>query len=325
MLELSALSRWPLYLRASITEGCAFRCPYCQPQLRVVEERSRQLSAAHYAAVVRALADWGLNRVRLTGGEPLSRPDGADIVAAIREEPRIREVALTTNGERLAETAPSLAAAGLARINLHLDTLRPERFRQLGGRGELVQVLEGLEAARACGLGPLKINTVLMRGINDDELLDFCAFAREHGVTVRFIELMDTGPAPQFVREHFFSAAEARHRIETEIPLVPRFATRGAAPAREYVAGDGEAVVGFIASTSEPFCDACNRLRLTANGQLLGCLYQSHGVDLGVALRENDEHRIAEGVAAALDAKRTFHPRVSEASHPAFSMAEVGG
>ncbi|MEW6775078.1 MAG: GTP 3',8-cyclase MoaA [Bdellovibrionota bacterium] len=325
--EAAVKKTW--YLRLSITDGCAFRCPYCQPGgvAAGAAARGHLLAPSEIERTARALAGLGATRVRLTGGEPLSRPECAEIVSKLRSIPEIREIALTTNGERLAQLARPLKDAGLGRINVHVDSLDPGRFSQLSGGFELGKVLSGIDAALEAGLSPLKVNVVLMRGINDGELWDFCRFAKEKGVRVRFIELMNTGPSPEFVRRHFFSAAEARRKIGERHALTPRFEDRGASPAREYLLDGGPATLGFIASETEPFCEACNRIRLTADGKLKVCLYDPAGLDVRGLLRNAvcSDGELEQVLGAAIGAKRSYHPDFGQRGERPFSMARVGG
>lgn len=326
-----------LQLRISLTGRCAFACPYCQPRRSPHRAEvypatpehlptDRHLTGTELGTIVAALVEMGHTRVRLTGGEPLARPDCVQIVEELSRIPGVRAVALTTNGERLAQLAPALAVAGLDRVNVHLDTLRPNRFARLGGRGELATVLEGIEGARRCGLKPVKVNTVLMRGLNDDELVDLCRFAVCTGTTVRFNELMDTGPARAFVRQRFLPVLEARATIERAFALSPRL-HRGASPAREFLVDGGAGVIGFIASESRPFCSRCNRLRLTADGVLKGCLHQTDGVSLAPLLRgpAPDLAELRRALHRAVHAKRSCHPALVDEEREPFSMAQLGG
>ncbi len=318
----------PLYLRLSITDGCAYRCPYCQPDGPAAGTAAKErMTPAEWGRLTGLLAGLGASRVRLTGGEPLSHPECLEIIREIRRSPLVREIALTTNGEALAPLAKDLRRAGLDRINIHVDSLQRERYRQITGRDRLHDVLRGIEAARSAGLEPVKINMVLMRGVNDGELFDFCEVSRGWGVTVRFIELMNTGPAGRFVREHFLAAAEARRHIAQRYKLTLRFEERGASPAREYLLDGGQATVGFIASESEPFCESCNRVRLTATGRLKVCLYDPAGFDTRALLRDpaRTDQDLSETLAALLAGKRSHHPAFGETGEGRFSMAQVGG
>ncbi len=317
-----------MYLRLSVTDGCGFRCPYCQPDAPgSVTPGASLLTPPEIRRVVSVLADLGTSRVRLTGGEPLGRRDLTEIVAAIANVPGIREVAITTNGQSLAGRSNALKRAGLSRVNVHIDSLRADRYRALTGHGSLTRALDGVEAALVEGLRPVKINTVLMRGINDDEVNEFCRLATTWGVTVRFIELMNTGPAPDFVRRHFMRASEARAVLMRNHVLTPRFEHRGASPAREYNVDAGAGTVGFIASESEPFCAACNRLRISGDGRLRGCLYETRGLDLAALVRDPSisDAQLREGIAIALNHKQSYHPPPGGIGDTPFAMAQIGG
>jgi len=313
-----------LYLRLSITDACPFRCPYCQPTRSFRSTlTSERLTAFEIERAVRGLVAHGVTRVRLTGGEPLVRPDCVDIVRRLRGIAGLREIALTTNGQHLEAMAEELNTAGLDRVNIHLDTLRADRFNELGGRGDLEAVMRGAHIAREMGLTPVKINTVLMKGLNSDEILALCELARQ-GFIVRFIEMMDTGPARAFVRDHFMSAGEAVELIAKHERLEPRHSTRGRSPAREYTLGENEGTIGFVASETEPFCTGCNRLRLTASGVLKGCLHQTGGADLRAALRDISDDTLHRQITAAIGSKQSAHTPGAERSGD-FSMAVVGG
>lgn len=319
-------SKRPLYLRLSTTSACGFRCPYCQPGASYRVVGGSPLAPERYARAVGVLAELGVRRVRLTGGEPLLRRDCPQTIAALAALPGIAEVALTTNGELLAQRAETLAAVGLRRVNVHLDTLRPERFARLTGRDSLAAVFAGIDAARRAGLEPLKINIVLMRGINDDEIVEFCQWAIAESLRIRFIELMDTGPARSFVREHFFSAADALARIAERFDLAPRFDERGCSPAREYLVAGGALTVGVIAAESAPFCEGCNRLRLTAEGELLSCLFSRKGFALDQALEVGiEQEQVLARLGAFLGQKVACNPALGMGATGPFSMAKIGG
>lgn len=313
-------------LRISLTDACAFRCPYCLPDgPGALTPRQELLTAPELHRLVSLLTELGVDRVRLTGGEPLQRADCLKLVEALRLVPGIREIALTTNGEHLAAKADALAAAGVDRINVHLDSLRPDRFRALARRSTLKDVLAAIERAREAGLNPVRINTVVMAGINDDELEDFCEFALSSGLSVRFIEMMNTGSAQDFFRRHFISAAVLRDRIARRYRLRALDAERGSAPALEYEL-EGRGRIGFIASETEPFCARCDRLRLTADGRLSRCLYESGGVPLKGLLRSGAlDEILRETLARAIGEKRSHHPEFGATGAVPFSMSQIGG
>ena len=317
-----------MYLRLSITDRCGFRCPYCQPDAPgSFIPGASFLTPSEIHRVVSVLAELGTSHVRFTGGEPLARRDCLQIVGAVSDVPGIRDVAITTNGQGLAARTGALRRAGLSRVNVHIDSLRADRYRRLTHGGSLSGALDGVEAALADNLRPVKINMVLMKGINDDEVAEFCRFGVEWGVTVRFIELMNTGPAPDFVRRHFLSAAAARAQVAKDHVLTPRFEYRGASPAREYDLDHGAGTVGFIASETEPFCASCNRIRVTCDGRLKVCLYEAGGLDLGALVRDPSvsDEQLRQRVAGVLGGKRSHHPANGQTGDVPFAMAQVGG
>ena len=249
-------------------------------------ERAQVLSFAEIERVARLFVAAGVTQIRLTGGEPLVRRELSKLVAQLRSIEGLGSLSLTTNGALLAEQAASLRAAGLDRINVSLDTLQPDRFRKITQRGELQPVLEGLAAAKAVGMGPIKINTVVIRGFNDDELLDLVAFGREHGFELRLIEYMDVGNASGWTPDKTFSKREMLEIIHARFPVREVGRAAGSAPAMDYEFLDGAGQIGIIGSVTEPFCSSCTRARLTADGKLVTCLFAETGVDLKNRMRE---------------------------------------
>lgn len=254
------------------------------------------------ARLVRVAAGLGVRKVRVTGGEPLVRRDVDRFVAALAAVPGIDDLSLTTNGVLLEAFAPRLARAGLRRVNVSLDSLRRERFARLAGRDRLAEVLRGLEAAAASGLGPIKINAVLLRGINDDEAVDLVAFGRERGYEVRFIEFMPLDNDRTWDLSRVVSGASIRREIDARWRVVPDPEGDPRAPATRFLFEDGGGAVGFINSVTEPFCADCGRVRLTSDGKFRVCLYDDLEVDLKSAMRAgatDDElaSRMREAVA----------------------------
>jgi len=289
-------------LRVSVTDRCNLRCRYCMPEEQYVWlPRPSILDYEEIVRLVRTFVLLGVTKVRLTGGEPLLRQNLAGFVGMLRGVTALQEIALTTNGVLLGAHAQALRGAGLDRLTVSLDTLRPERFERFAGRARLGEVLEGIAAARSAGFAGTKINTVVVRGVNDDELADMIAFGRREGVEVRFIEYMDVGGATRWSPTDVVSRAEildrlaARHGTPT-----PLSATAGpAAPAERFQLPDGT-VFGVIASTTAPFCRTCGRSRLTADGMWYTCLYQDEGLDLKTPLRDGaGEDDLAALVRAA--------------------------
>ena len=285
-MERDRLGRPLRNLRLSVTDRCNLRCSYCMPEPDYVWlPREDILSFEELARLARVFAGLGVEKIRLTGGEPLLRRDLARLVGMLATVSGVRDLALTTNGILLAEHGAALAAAGLARVTISLDTLRPERFKLLTRRDEHARVLEGIDAARAAGFRGTKLNAVVLRGVNDDELVPLLEFARERGLEARFIEYMDVGGATGWSAQSVVSRAEMLARIAERLgPAEPERPSDAAAPAERFRLADGTRF-GIIASTTEPFCRACDRARLTADGQWFTCLYAPSGTDLRAPLR----------------------------------------
>ncbi len=273
-------------LRISVTDRCNLRCSYCMPEEEYAWlPRTDILSFEELARLARMFVALGVEKLRLTGGEPLLRRDLAVLVGLLAARPGVRDLALTTNGILLAEQASALAAAGLARLTISLDTLRPDRFLRLTRRDEHARVLAGIEAAHAAGFRGTKLNAVVLRGVNDDELVELLEFGRARALEVRFIEYMDVGGATGWSADAVVSRAEMLARIAARLGQVT--ADPGddpAAPAERFRLADGTPF-GIIASTTEPFCRTCDRARLTADGLWYTCLYAPTGTDLRGPLR----------------------------------------
>ncbi len=283
---LDAFQRPLRNLRISVTDRCNLRCSYCMPEEHYVWLPRRDiLDFEEVARLVDAFTPRGVDKIRLTGGEPLVRQDLDVLVRQLASRPALRDLALTTNGVLLQEHAPSLRAAGLQRVTVSLDTLQPARFVALTRRNDHARVLAGIDAARAAGFASVKLNVVVLRGFNDDELPDLLAFGRERDIEVRFIEYMDVGGATQWTSAAVMPAAEIRARLQARLgPITADPTPRGAAPAEGHRLADGTRF-GIIASTTEPFCRACDRARLTADGTFFTCLYARQGLDLRTPLR----------------------------------------
>jgi cyclic pyranopterin phosphate synthase len=273
------------YLRVSVTDRCNFRCSYCLPRgHRDFATPADWLGPAELARIVALFNRLGVNHVRLTGGEPLVRPELSEIARRIAALPGIDDLSLSTNASRLAALAPDLREAGVRRLNISLDSLDAERFRQLTG-GRLEPVLAGIEAARATGFGPIKINMVVMRGRNDDEVESMVDFCRERDLTLRFIETMPVGRAGQASQADYLPLEEVEARLRRRFRLEPA-AMHGSGPARYFRVDDSALRIGFITPQSQHFCDTCNRVRLSATGDLVLCLGQEKTVPLGTMLRK---------------------------------------
>ncbi|MDE0027814.1 MAG: GTP 3',8-cyclase MoaA [Deltaproteobacteria bacterium] len=275
-------------LRISVTDRCNFRCTYCMPFDHYDWIHKREiLTYEEICRTVRLAVPLGVRKIRLTGGEPLLRRDLPDLVRQLSGIEGIEDIALTTNGSRLSGMAGALRAAGLRRINVSIDSLDPERFRRVTKRGDLDDVLKGLFAAREAGLAPIKINAVIERGVNEEDILPLVEFGREHGFVIRFIEYMDVGTANAWRLERTVPKAEILERIGARYPLEPIGRGEGNAPAVDYAFRDGKGTVGIVASVTEPFCGTCSRGRLTADGRLVTCLFSRTGHDLKARLRSD--------------------------------------
>ena len=319
-------------LRVSVTDRCNLRCSYCMPaDFADWLPGDHLLNVDELLTVIDVAVQHGITGVRLTGGEPLLRPDIVEIVARIRGLTPAPSIALTTNGLRLVTLAEPLAEAGLDRVNISLDTLDRDRFRKLTFRDRLDDVLAGIEAAKLAGLEPVKVNAVLMRGVNDDEAIPLLRHAIANGWHLRFIEQMPLDAQGSWDRSAMVSAHETFALLGSTFELTP-VPSRGSAPAEEFLVDGGPATVGIIASVSKPFCAACDRLRLTADGQLRNCLFARDETDLRTALRdprlspEEVRARIATLVRASTAAKLPGHG-INDPTfiQPARPMSAIGG
>jgi cyclic pyranopterin phosphate synthase len=274
-------------LRISVTDRCNYRCLYCMPLEEYIWiDRKEILTFEEIVRLARLFVGMGVEKIRITGGEPLVRKDLHMLVAMLSRLEGLRDICLTTNASLLTEQIDDLAAAGLKRINVSIDTLVPEKFKQITKRGDLSKVLEGLFAAKRLGLNPIKINAVIERGLNDDDIIPLVEFSREHGFAMRFIEYMDVGNANNWISEKIVSKKEILERISAQYPLreVGR-GGNGTAPSVDYEFTDGVGDIGVIASVTEPFCSSCTRARLTADGKLVTCLFSESGHDLKALIR----------------------------------------
>ncbi|MGN6160313.1 MAG: GTP 3',8-cyclase MoaA [Marmoricola sp.] len=315
-------------LRVSLTDRCNLRCRYCMPEEGLAWlPREEVLTADEIVRLVRVGAErLGIRSVRLTGGEPLLRRDLVDIVGRLAViEPEL-ELAMTTNGIGLARTAAPLRDAGLRRINISLDTLRPERFAEITRRDRLADVIAGIEAASAAGLAPVKVNTVLMRGVNDDEVVDLVRFGIRTGCQVRFIEAMPLDAQGAWSRDIVISADEILATLGHEFDLVP-IDHEVSAPAELWRIGGTDASVGIVASVTHAFCGSCNRGRLTADGQLRNCLFATEESDLRVLLRGGASDDIIEQAWRTSIAGKARGHGINEVTfqQPARPMSAIGG
>lgn len=298
----------PLHdLRVSVIETCNYRCPYCMPEGHTPEEtaldRARRLDFDQIETAVRAFVRLGVSKLRLTGGEPLLRKDLPRLVARLAGIPGIEDLALTTNGSLLARQAQALRDAGLHRLTISLDALDPALFKTLsGGRGDVGDVLAGIAAAEAAGFGPLKINCVVQRGVNDGQALALVDHFRGTGHVLRFIEYMDVGNSNGWRRERVLGSAELRDRIAARWPLRTLTPSYRGEVASRYRLEDGSGEIGFVSSVTEPFCGDCHRARLSADGQLFTCLFAGRGHPLRAQI-DTGEEALAAHVAGLWNAR----------------------
>jgi cyclic pyranopterin phosphate synthase len=312
-------------MRVSVTDRCNFRCLYCMPEdglpwLGAGETLTRD----ELIRALRVAIDLGVRTVRITGGEPTLRRDLVDVVAALA--PLGVELSLTTNGYLMDRLADPLRDAGLRRANISLDSLRSDRFRQITRRDGLERVLRGIDASLAAGLRPVKINTVVVRGFNDDELVPMARWARELGVELRFIEFMPLDAPGEWTRDQVVPAGEILTRLDQELGLEAPD-PRGSAPAERYRYRDGRGAVGIIASVTRAFCAQCDRVRLTADGQIRTCLFATTEYDLRTVLRSGSDDEAVAGCYLDAVARKQRGHRINEPDfvQPARGMSQIGG
>ncbi|HJW73578.1 MAG TPA: GTP 3',8-cyclase MoaA [Geothrix sp.] len=334
MAPLDTLGRPLKALRISVTDRCNFRCGYCMPKEVFGPDhpflpREALLTFEEITRLTRIFTSLGVAKVRLTGGEPLLRRELPALVRMLAGLPGLEDLALTSNGVLLPDLAPALKAAGLRRVTVSLDTLRPDRFQALADTDlPLARVLAGIDAARAAGFGPLKLNCVLQRGVNDDEILDLAAYARDGGHSLRFIEFMDVGTTNGWRMATVVPAEEVRALLHSRWPLEPLPPDQDAV-AREWRYRDGKGDVGLIASVTAPFCRGCDRARLSADGHLYTCLFAGQGLDLLGFLRGGHSDADITSLVASHWKRRS--DRYSELRRsetpglPRVEMSHIGG
>jgi cyclic pyranopterin phosphate synthase len=300
---LDSYGRRISYLRISLTDRCNMRCVYCMPEIGMkFLPRPELLTTDELLLVVRAAAATGFEKIRLTGGEPTLRPDIVEIVRAIKATPGISHVAMTTNALRLERLAEPLRDAGLDRVNISIDTLDPQKFRQVTRGGSLETVWAGIEAADGAGLHPIKLNAVVVRGLNDEEVTELAALTTQYRWEMRFIEVMPLTGVAGLAEEGVVSTAEIIKRIEARFGALEPYGQDAADPARRYRIPGAPGKLGFISAVTDPFCATCNRMRLTADGRLHLCLLRDDELDLRAAIRagatqDEIEQRIRHAVA----------------------------
>jgi GTP 3',8-cyclase len=273
-------------LRISVTDRCNFRCSYCMP-LDKYEwiDKKEILTFEEITRLATLFVGLGVEKIRLTGGEPLVRQNLDRLVGKLSPIQGLNDLCLTTNGALLGEKIQALKLAGLRRINVSLDSLDPDKFRQITKRGDLDKVLEGIFAAKSHGLHPIKLNAVIERGVNDEDILSLVEFSRQHGFAMRFIEYMDVGNANNWTSEKLVPKKEMIAKIHSRYPLKEVGRAQGSAPSVDYEFVDGQGDIGVIASVTEPFCSSCTRVRITADGKIVTCLFSETGHDVKALLR----------------------------------------
>ena len=334
---VDALKRPIKDLRISVTDRCNFRCSYCMP-LDEYEwiNKKEILTFEEISRLATLFVGLGVEKIRLTGGEPLVRQNLDKLVAKLSSIDGLKDLCLTTNGALLAEKVAALKASGLKRVNISVDTLSPEKFRQMTKRGDLSKVLNGIFAAKQHGLHPIKLNAVIERGLNEDDILSLVEFSRDNGFVLRFIEYMDVGNSNGWTSGKLVSKREIIEKIHSRYPLKEVGRAGGNAPSVDYEFIDGRGDVGVIASVTEPFCSSCTRVRLTADGKIVTCLFSGIGHDVKALIRggASDEEisqfivsiwekRVDRYSAERLEALRSsnYDPK----NHKKLEMISLGG
>lgn len=324
-----SLGRRIQYLRISVVDACNLGCVYCMPSNRLLFTKfSNLMSPGEIGTIAGAAADVGTRTVRLTGGEPLTRPDITEIVEAVGSEPLIQDIPISTNGIFLKEKAEGLAAAGVTRANVSIDSLRTGVFREVTRGGDIGRVLDGIEAAVGAGIWPVKINAVLMKGINDGELVDLARFSLDRGYSIRFIEMMPLKSNVQFQPQLFYPAMLAKREIEKHFRLTPSEGGTGSGPAVNYSVDGYDGKIGFITPLSGNFCSRCNRVRVTSDGRLRMCLFGDSMTDLvGILRSGGGRSELVERLRELIQFKpeRHYLEIGKTSSETLYAMSQVGG
>jgi len=325
MALIDAQGRRISYLRLSVTDRCNLRCRYCMPPEGIRKFRCDQIvSFEELHRIARIAISLGMDKIRVTGGEPLVRKGVIAFLRDLAAIPGLAELVLTTNGVLLRDTAAALRQAGVQRLNVSLDSLRPDVYAKITRGGDLQSVLDGLHTSEAAGFPAPKINVVVMRNVNDDEILDFAALTLRKGYAVRFIEYMPTLADPDW-KLRWMPASEVLNRIRQEYEIEALDRDQSAGPARNFRIPGAEGTIGVISPISHRFCEQCNRMRITATGFAKGCLFDSEAVDLKPSLRAGDDV-LRENLRALIASKPARHDLLAlQRSQQPFSMAQIGG
>lgn len=314
------------YVRLSVTDRCDLRCRYCLPQgFQDFEEPDHWLSFDEIERVMRAFTELGVRRIRLTGGEPLSRGRLPELAQRLTRLPGLEDLSLSTNATRLRKYAVALKAAGVRRLNVSLDSLDAQRFAEITGGGELHKVLDGLVAAKEAGFTPIKINMVVMKGVNDDEVEAIVDYCIEQDFTLRFIETMPVGDTGRSSSQHYLDLREVRQRLERKFTLLPA-TMAGGGPARYVRVAGTDLRIGFITPISQHFCETCNRVRLTVDGTIYTCLGQDDKLELRPLLRAGaDQEQLRAAIREAIARKPERHEFTTQPEKVIRFMSYTGG
>ena len=314
------------YVRLSVTDRCDLRCTYCIPKdFKDFQEPEHWLTFDEIERVIRAFTELGVRRVRLTGGEPLSRGKFAVLAARLGQLPHLDDLSLSTNATKLKKLALPLKQAGISRINVSLDSLKPERFTEITGGGDLSKVIDGLLAAKAAGFRPIKINMVVMKGVNDDEIADMVAFCIAQDFTLRFIETMPMGDTGRGATDHYVNLQEVKRALAKQYELIPAV-MQGGGPARYLRVAGTELRIGFITPISQHFCETCNRVRITVDGTLYTCLGQENNVELRPLLRAGiSDGELRQAIVQAIALKPERHEFTTQPGKIVRFMSLTGG
>jgi len=326
--SLDKLHRRINYLRLSVTDRCNLRCMYCMPEEGIpFLPHGDILTYEEMLRLVKISTRCGIRKVRLTGGEPLARKGFINFLERLSDIDTLDEITLTTNAVLLKEYAADIMDCGICRINISLDSLKPERFFHITGRDQFDRVWEGIQEAERMGFNPIKINVVAIKGVNDDEILDFARLTREKPYHVRFIELMPVGKENSWSVEKFISTEEIFEQILTLGALKPVISNPLDGPADRFVLEGGKGEIGFIGALSQHFCDSCNRLRLTAEGQLRSCLFSDQELDMKTPLREGrEDDYLVNLIGYAIENKPEEHGLVKSGPRKCIrQMSTIGG
>lgn len=315
------------YLRVSLTDRCNFRCVYCMPERGVVfHPHAHHLSDDELIRVIRIMSTLGFDRIRLTGGEPTVRPNLVPIVEQIAAIPQIKEIAMTTNALRLEKIAEPLARAGLNRVNISIDTLDAERFAKITRVGKLESVWRGILAAERAGLTPIKLNAVIVRGYNEDDIVDLARLTLENAWDMRFIEMMPLGSISDFQVDSIVTADEMKARVQAAFGELIPLEWNGHNPARPYRLRGGRGTLGFISSVSAPFCEGCDRVRLTSDGRLRLCLLRDDEVELLQPIRDGaSDQELRELISRGVFNKPWGHGLAENIIAESRIMSQIGG